>query len=228
MSRPPTAVRAVVPMKPLAGAKSRLWADVTTLEREAVILMLLDHVVRAAVEALGPGSCHVVGGDAVVRDVAKAAGAEWDEEQGTDLNSSVWLAMQAAYSEGCAAAIFLPGDLPVVSARDIMAVSAASESFTRPAAVRAKADGGTNALLVPASCAIEPQLGLQSFALHTHAAQRQGTPLAVVDAPGLAWDVDSPDDLEWARANVAGFRESLYHWHTLVELRARGQGEKDG
>ncbi len=215
-------------MKPLAGAKSRLWADVATLDREAVILMLLDQVVRSAVEALGPGSCHVVGGDETIREVAEAAGGVWEEEQGTDLNSSVWAAMQAAYADGCAAAIFLPGDLPQVSAEDVMAVSAASDSFTRPAAVRAQGDGGTNALLVPASCAFAPLLGLESFALHVDAAQRQGTPLAVVDAPGLAWDMDSSADLDWARANVAGFEQSLYHWRTLIELRARDQGEKDG
>lgn len=210
-----------MPMKPLAGAKSRLWGDVPSLDREAVILMLLDQVVSAAIEALGPGSCHVVGGDATIREVAEAAGAVWEEERGTDLNSSLWAAMQAAYAEGCAAAMFLPGDLPQVTAQDIMAVAAATESFARPAAVRATADGGTNALLVPAACAFEPQLGLQSFALHVHAAQRQRTPMAVVQAAGLEWDLDSPEDLNWARADIPGFDADLYHWRALLELQDR-------
>ena len=49
-------LRVLVPMKPLDQAKSRLWTDVPTLQRQGVILMMADRVVRAAVEALGAGA----------------------------------------------------------------------------------------------------------------------------------------------------------------------------
>jgi 2-phospho-L-lactate guanylyltransferase len=209
-------LRVLVPMKPLPQAKSRLWGNVPAPERRAAILLMLDRVVRASVDALGTEACHVVGGDSSVRRVAEAANGAWVEERGDSLNSSLWLAMREAYADGCAATLFLPGDLPCVRAADVLSVADASDGFRRPAGVRAEPDGGTNALLVPSLHAFEPLLGVDSFARHRDAADGEGTPLVEVDAPGLAFDMDSYDDFVWARENVAGFADGLSAWQAWL------------
>ena len=64
----PNPLRTIVPMKPLAEAKTRLWDDLRPLEREAVVLLMLERVAAAAVRATARGACVVVGGDEVVRE----------------------------------------------------------------------------------------------------------------------------------------------------------------
>ena len=214
------ALRVIVPMKPLADAKSRLWAEVPTKRRESVILLMLDRVVRAAVEVLGPDACHVVGGDAQVRVVAEAAGAAWRKDPADGLNASLWSAMRSAYREGCTATMFLPGDLPLVTAADVRLLDRASEAHTRPAGVAAQRDGGTNALLLPAVAAFPPELGLDSFARHRAAAERIGTTLAQVEAPGLAFDLDTEADLTWALDHVDGFAANMEDWQQRLTGRS--------
>jgi 2-phospho-L-lactate guanylyltransferase len=209
-------------MKPLADAKTRLWTDVPTLQREGVILMMLDTVARAASEALGPGACVVIGGDERVRQVAKDAGAEWAEDAGGGLNAALWHAMQAAYSEGCVATLFLPGDLPSITREDVVQIALASEDYTRLVGVRAEPDGGTNALLVPAAWAFQPQLGEDSFAKHVAAAEEVGTGLSALDLPRVAFDMDSFADMTWARANVVGFDQRLYDWQSRLHDARQG------
>jgi 2-phospho-L-lactate/phosphoenolpyruvate guanylyltransferase len=216
VSGPP--LRVIIPMKPLDQAKSRLWTDVPSLEREAVTLLMLDTVVRSAVGALGPLAVRVVGGDARVQRVTQAAGAAWAEDPGGGLNPSVLSAMQTAYAEGCTAALFMPGDLPLVEVDDIVAIAAASAEYTEPVGVRAEPDGGTNALLIPAACAFGPRLGIDSFAKHTAAAAEVGATLKALDLPRVAFDMDSFDDMVWARENIPGFSQKLYSW----------QGRQDG
>jgi len=54
---------------------------------------------------------------------------------------------------------------------------------------------GTNVLAVPTDIGFEFTYGPGSFARHLDHARRLGVPVRVVNAPGLAWDVDVPGDL---------------------------------
>ncbi len=203
-------------MKPLADAKSRLSPFVPEEVRRAAVLLMLDIVARTAIQALGEEACRIVGGDPVVAALAREIGAEWQPEHGNDLNSSLWLAMQSAYQGGYNAALYLPADLPQAEASDILRLLDASNGLTRPVGVEAERDGGTNALLLPSDIAFSPRLGRNSFARHREAAAAQGTLLAVVQAPSLAVDVDSAEDLAWVRTHVSGFEPALREWRERV------------
>ena len=209
----------LVPMKALDEAKSRLWTDVPAPERRAAVLGMLDRVVCAAAGACSVvgGKCTVVGGDPAVRRAAEAAGAGWTPDPASGLNAALWSAMRAAYADGAQAALFLPADLPLITREDVLAVAEASRGYSRPVGVEAAGDGGTNALLVPASCAFEPRLGEDSFAKHRAAAEAAGSPLVAVEAPNLAFDVDTAADYAWAKANVAGFVSATDSWQAWLE-----------
>lgn len=217
-------LRVIVPMKPLDQSKSRMWTDVPTLQRESVTLLMLDTVLRAAVAAVGPMAVRVIGGDALVREVVGDAGATWSGDPGGGLNLSVLSAMQAAYADGCAAALFMPGDLPMIEVGDVVAIAAASENYTQPVGVRAEPDGGTNALLVPATRAFGPRLGVGSFAAHTAAALEVGATLKALDLPRVAFDMDSFEDMIWARGNIQGFIQKIYDWQGRLH---RGRPTKE-
>ena len=218
---PPHPLRTIVPMKPLAEAKTRLWDDLPPLERQAVVLLMLERVVAASVTATARGACVVVGGDEVVREVAESCGARWTPDDAPNLNGALWSAMQAAYTDGAEAALFLPGDLPLVLDDDVWALVAASDGYAATVCVRASSDGGTNALLQPASTAFEPLLGERSFEKHCAAAAEKGAALVTPDLPRVAFDLDTRADYEWAKENVAWFAQSVYDWETWLNRSDR-------
>ncbi len=206
----------IVPMKPLADAKTRLWDDLPSLERQALVLLMLERVVTAAVGATARGACVVVGGDDVVREVAESSGARWAVDDTDGLNAALWSAMQAAYTAGAEATLFLPGDLPLITGDDVLALVDAGDHYAKAVCVRASSDGGTNALLQPAGTAFEPLLGQRSFEKHCQAATAAGAVLATPDLPRVAFDLDTRADYEWAKGNVTWFAQSVYDWGTWL------------
>jgi 2-phospho-L-lactate guanylyltransferase len=205
-------VRVIVPMKPLDAGKRRLGNS----SRPALILMMLDRVVRTVTDAIGREMCWVIGGDELARKVTCDAGGRWMEDRGSDLNTTVYAGMERAFEEGARAAIFIPADVPMITAQDVLTIIDVSEGLARPVGVEARADGGTNALLLPAGANIQLAFGHQSYRLHRANAERAGLPLVSAPAPGLAFDLDSLDDLRYAAATVPGFDEQLERWDAWV------------
>jgi 2-phospho-L-lactate guanylyltransferase len=58
-----------------------------------------------------------------------------------------------------------------------------------------RAQRGTNALLLSPPTAFSPHFGRGSFAQHRQAAATSGVALELFHAPGIALDVDTPEDL---------------------------------
>jgi 2-phospho-L-lactate guanylyltransferase (CobY/MobA/RfbA family) len=122
------------------------------------------------------------------------------------------VAIQEAVADGCAATMFMPGDLLLVEPGDVVSLAQASDDYAHPVGVMASEDGGTNALLIPSAMAFEPLLGEDSFAKHKEAVRSLGAELRALDLPNVAFDMDSLADFEWARDNVPDFNQSLYNW----------------
>ncbi|MGB7220180.1 MAG: 2-phospho-L-lactate guanylyltransferase [Vicinamibacterales bacterium] len=211
-------VRVIVPMRPVAACKRRLAREVPSVTREALVLLMLKRTVGAITRALGAGACWVVGGDSLVRQIAEEAGGIWLEDVASDLNATVLGAMRRAHAEGAKAALFVPADVPMIAAEDILAIVLASDGYTRPVGVEATADGGTNALLVPAGMDLPPALGHRSYSRHREHAERAGATLVAAPAAGLVFDLDSPADLAYAKAHVPGFATELAQWEQLMAL----------
>jgi 2-phospho-L-lactate guanylyltransferase len=202
-----------IPMKPLADAKSRLSPEIPSSIRGAATLLMLRRVIRAVENSIGlDGKCVIIGGDSVVASLVRLIGAVWTEEKGQDLNSSLWLAMQDAFLYGAKAVLFLPADLPQINSDDITAVVDGSDALKFPVIVAAGSDGGTNTILLPVGSSFPPLLGDDSFAIHCEIANKRGTPFKIMTPPGLLFDVDSADDLNWAVDNLVDFAEELALW----------------
>ena len=219
MAGPMPFVRVIVPMRPVAACKRRLAREVPDVTREALVLLMLKRTVGAVSLALGKGSCWVVGGDLFVRQVTEEAGGVWLEDRWSDLNATVLDGMRRAHAEGAKAALFIPADVPMIAAEDILTIVLASEGCTKPVGVEAAADGGTNALLVPAGMDLPPALGHRSYSRHRLNAERAGATLVPAAASGLTFDLDSPADLAYARAHVPGLAAELAAWeHRVVHI----------
>ena len=214
----------IVPMKPLAEAKTRLWDDLPPPERQAVVLLMLERVVAAAVSATARGACVVVGGDEIVREVAEASGARWGPDTADGLNAALWSAMQTAYADGAKAALFLPGDLPLILDDDVRALDQPRATATPPrsASARRATAARTRCCNPPARrssrCFGEQQL---REALSKPPAASGAVTLVTPDLPHIAFDLDTRADYEWARQNVASFAQSVYDWEDWLNRSDR-------
>src|SRR5206468_8741944 len=106
------------------------------------------------------------------------------------LNPSLDAATRTAVAAGCDGLLVLASDVPCVRAADVDAV-------TGPAAVAIapSRDGvGTNALWRSPPDVIVTAFGHRSRDAHVQLAQSAGIQAALVERPGLALDVDGPDD----------------------------------
>ena len=193
---------AVVPMKPMSQSKTRLAGVLSHEERAELSLNMFGRVIAAARQALG--TVWVIGGDTDVRHAAELLGADWREDPGNDLNDSLAFALESACKDELSA-IYLPADLPFVTAADITKIAQASNGGETLTLSPAQQDGGTNAMLIPKCLSFPPLLGKDSFIRHQEQASSLGIPYTVCLSDGLALDLDTPGDLALCERLQPGF-----------------------
>ena len=197
---------AVVPMKPLSQSKTRLAGVLSQQERADLSLAMFSKVVAAAHDALG--AVWVVGGDDAVRKTTERIGAVWHEDPANDLNEALTFALDNACKNEMST-IYLPADLPFITAADINKIVQASEGGETLVLSPARQDGGTNAMLIPKCLPFPPLLGSDSFKRHERQAESLGIPYAVCLSEGLALDLDTPDDLALCAKRQPGFVSAM-------------------
>ena len=211
-------------MKPLPLAKTRLSVELSPSQRVAIGRNLLRRVLRALM-GIGPSlldesrleSVWVVGGGADVSQVAQDEGALWREEEGSDINESLQIAFQAALDSG-KAALFLPGDLPFLKPQDIYSLVGASGRLKSLILSPARQGGGTNGILVVPGLAqtFRPLLGPDSFRRHLSQATTLGISVAICYSKGLAFDLDTLEDLKAYEYMEPGLLAALTEGETPV------------
>ena len=194
-------VVAVVPLKNLSQAKSRLAPLLSDLERRNLVVAMFGDVLAALQQAKGLSEIFVVadgladrlGGVSLILEV---------ENRGYD--EAVAAALADSRVAGAEAMLVLPGDLPMVRPGDIEAFigkfgckESTTGKLVGPAVRIAPArDGdGTNALLLTPPGLMTSQFGPGSFARHRAAAEALVSTVEIVAPPGLAFDIDTPQDL---------------------------------
>lgn len=180
-----------IPVKSLSRAKSRLAPALTSLERGALTLAMLEDVLDA-VQAVPGWETWVVSPDEVALEIAGRRGVEAIAEARPSLPNAIRQVELLAKERGADALTILPGDLPLVTPEALY------DGFrTLGAVVLARsADGeGTSFLLRRPPRAIPAKFGPDSFRRHKDLANERGLPVAVVERPELSFDLDRPGDI---------------------------------
>jgi len=194
------AIACIIPCKPYHQAKTRLADCLSIEERIQLSRWLLRRTLRLVRRHLP--CIVVVSRDLQVLKDARQYGGLPIEEEGEELNAALMQATRLVLNRGVAGILILPTDLPFLNDEDMHALL--HPAVGTPAVVIAPCqhDTGTNALLMRPPLLIPFQFGVASFARHVASAQAIGIQPAIVRTPGLAFDLDTPED--WV-----AFRERL-------------------
>jgi 2-phospho-L-lactate guanylyltransferase len=169
----------LVPLKVL-DPKSRLAGVLPPGERAELMRMLLDRVVEAVREA-GVEQVTVVTREPIDGfDVWEDRGLAWNDALAAAMDETVRAPLAAVIS----------ADLPLLRADEVEGLFSATPE--RGIAIARALDGGTNAVAMRPPGLVRTRFGEpRSSAVHA----ALGVPHVVVDLPGLAFDVDTPEDL---------------------------------
>ena len=211
MNRPPAAdfssTWAIVPIRGLETAKTRLGGDLDPEERRSLVTEMLRRTLVATRDAAS-----IAGTVVVTMDAAAAAMATRHRAIGLlervpgGLNAAIEAARSVAIARGASAVLVLPADLPAVSAialDELVTTARDSRAEGLALIVPDRHGEGTNALLVSPPAAMAPLFGDHSRAAHRAAARDAGLRHLEVDGP-LVLDVDTAADLLVAGASLGG------------------------
>jgi 2-phospho-L-lactate guanylyltransferase len=190
---------AVVPVKSLETAKSRLSTTLSAEERARLVETLLRRVLRALADSGSIAQSAVVSPDPRALAIAAAAGAAALPQAGTGLNEALEQARTWAVAGGADTLLVLLGDLPLLEGADIAAMAeiAADPVWGAPVVVLApdRHRRGTNALLLRPPDTLPFHFGYDSYAKHVDEARAGGVELMIYRSPGTEFDLDTPGDL---------------------------------
>ena len=220
IARTPTLERivALVPVRGLEGAKSRLGEALDAEERRALVERLLARTVAAAAATPAVAEVMAISPDPDVLALAGTLGARGIAQEGGGLNEALEIGRAAAMAAGADAVLVVPGDLPAVTTRELARIVDGARSHLRSRApggavepalvglvpalvalVTDRAGRGTNVLLVAPPDAIPFRFGVDSRAVHAAAAHAVGAAYLEIAGP-LDLDLDTPEDLLAAEA----------------------------
>ncbi len=182
-----------MPHRGLDVAKTRLAPVLDPAAREQLARALLVRVLKVAREACD--DVVVISPSAALQPLVAEAGARLSAQRGMGLNAGLEQARSEAVVEGIDVLVVLHGDLPNLAVDDVMALAKAIPLPAGVAIAPDRAGTGTNALAQRPAAAVPFRFGAGSCAAHLDAATVAGLPVNVVHRPGLAFDLDTPEDL---------------------------------
>jgi 2-phospho-L-lactate guanylyltransferase len=188
---------AIVPVKPLGRAKSRLSDELLPEKREQLATELLVRTVRLLVPLTRIRGVLVISRDTKALAMVRDLGANTVQESGTpELNHALLRATQVLRAWSTEAVLVVPADIPLLAAEDIEEMVQRGRYHNSVVIAPDRHETGTNLLLVRPPGLIPYVFGENSFAEHQRLAIEAGATISVYRSERVALDVDWPEDLE--------------------------------
>ena len=187
---------AVVPVKERASAKERLAQMLRPETRQALALAMLEDVLAALTATPGIAGLVVVTVDAEAGRLAASYGARLIETGARDGHTgAVAAAVRLLAAEGRPGMLTLPGDIPLVTSSEIERLLAAHPPAPSFTIVPSHDERGSNTVVCSPPDAVPLRFGENSFYPHIQAAEACGIRPNVLHLPGIALDIDNPEDV---------------------------------
>lgn len=185
----------LVPVKNTACAKQRLASILDQTLRTQLAQAMLSDVFTALHRWRDRPAVAIVTSDPYAIQLANEYGFQVIRDPNNPGETgAIEMATRVCVDRGEESTLVIPGDIPLIEAWELQEIfkhSPAEGSVLVPAA-----DGrGTNAALRRPADLFPLRFGNDSFRPHHAAAQETGKPCVVLHLPGIAVDVDNPEDL---------------------------------
>ena len=205
-------VEVIIAVRGGPGGKTRCAGALGADGPSGLARAMLTDMLSALARAPSVARVRVVTPTPELARLAETLGAEAIlEDQAGGLNAAFDLGR--ALTPPGALLMLLPGDLPLLSPRDIE-TAVATHTDEAVVLVPAVADGGTGAILLRAGIPLPLVFGADSFRRHLAAVQALGLTPRVFLSRGLGRDIDRPDDIAAVLTHPAS-------GHTLAFLQDR-------
>jgi 2-phospho-L-lactate guanylyltransferase len=190
---------AIVPVKDLDKAKSRLSAHLSKEQRKGLFLSMLDDVLSA----LSGLPTIVICPEDISSHLSSFGNVRFLLQEGErDLNSAVVQANTFAFSHGVEATLFVPADMPLISSEDVEDVLKMGRNSH--AVITKARDGGTGILYRRPPDVMESRFTKSSFPEHQKEAEKKGIDMHIYESFPLSLDIDTIDDLNLFMEHGAG------------------------
>ena len=219
----------LVPVKNLVEAKQRLSAVLSPEERFALAQAMCEDVLQALARWQSRPAVAVVTRDSFARDLAARFNFEVVADDNSGETSAIEMATAVCRDRGAGSTLVVPADIPLIDSLELQKIV---DSAPRGGAVLVPdaAGRGTNAAWRSPGDLFPLRFGNDSFLPHLAAAKATGLPCVVLELPGIARDVDRPEDLRELAA-ASGERRSqklVRSWNLSSRNQVEDRREEDG
>ncbi len=214
----------LIPVKNLSAAKQRLAAVLDQPSRTELAQTMLQDVVSALVSWSERPACALVTSDPFAIELAR----RYDLEIIPDLanpgeTGAIEMATDFCIARGVESTLVIPADIPLMQGSELAQILQATP--TQGSVLVPAADGrGTNAASRRPANLFPLRFGNDSFKPHFAAAQATGKPCVVLQLPGIAVDIDNPEDLQQVvkRPGETRTQSLLRRWRIEGRFAAKG------
>lgn len=189
-------IAAVIPMKCLHSAKSRLSNILTAKQRKNLAMYLLDATIKELKKSDFISEIVIVSSDEAVKHYSCLNNLKFIKDWDEGVNKAVMLADKYCIDNGINANIVIPPDLPFVSAKEIDKICISSNKYHKCIIIcPSKRFDGTNILFRKPPNVIKTHYDNNSYMNHLKEASKIKIPIESLDIVKLMFDLDTEDDL---------------------------------
>lgn len=186
---------AIIPVKPLKNAKSRLSPVLAPDQRFMLAQAMFRHVLSVTTTIQQVSGVLVISRDTKALAIAREMGAKTLQEGAmSNLNPALLRATMVVKSWRADSVLVLPADLPFINAGDLRDMIELAADRSLVIATDRNRDG-TNALLIRPPGAIKYDYGSGSYERHLRMARTAGMLVREFQSERLSLDIDVPEDL---------------------------------
>lgn len=183
----------LLPVKGFKDAKRRLSAWLTPDERAGLARAMLEDVLRAIGRATAAERVVVYTAHAEVSAMARKAGFEVVVEREVDGHSAAVNRMVSELDGVASKVLAIASDLPKLSGEEIDLVL--NRAIEKLVLIPSRDRTGTNGVVMLKHAKIQMDYGAGSLRRHLARAKAAGLEVDIMQVPGIALDIDTPEDL---------------------------------
>lgn len=189
-------IAAVIPVKNLHSAKSRLSPFLTLQQRRNLALILLNATIKTVKFSRFISDIIVVSSDDTIKNFSFENSLKFIKDADNGVNNAVILADRYCIENEIDANIVIPNDLPFLSFKSIDQICVISEKYSKCIIIcPSKRFDGTNILLRKPPGVIKTFYDNDSYANHLKEAKKLNIPIESLDHDNLRFDIDTKQDL---------------------------------